>query len=119
MPEDRLTPWQNIMGYLLARGIRWREARRRTAAALVKMGLWDVRNRMTGRMSGGQRQRTLLGMAIASEADVLFLDEPTTVWIRSPGERSGPTSAVWANTARSSSRLVCWMKPSTWPIRCC
>ena len=64
--------------YLKLRGLDSAEARRRTRDALDELSLTEYRRRMVSRLSGGLRRRTLCAMVLASDADVLFLDEPTT-----------------------------------------
>ncbi len=64
--------------YLKLRGLDPPEARRRTRDALEELSLTEYRRRMVSRLSGGLRRRTLCAMVLASDADVLFLDEPTT-----------------------------------------
>jgi ABC-2 type transport system ATP-binding protein len=64
--------------YLKLRGLDATEARRRTRDALAELSLDEYRKRSVSRLSGGVRRRILCAMVLASDADVLFLDEPTT-----------------------------------------
>ena len=64
--------------YLKMRGLPTVEARRRTNEALEELSLVEYRKRLVNQLSGGLRRRTLCAMVLASDADVMFLDEPTT-----------------------------------------
>jgi len=47
------------------------------AEALDTVGIADLRDRHINELSGGQRQRAFIARALASNADILALDEPT------------------------------------------
>jgi ABC-2 type transport system ATP-binding protein len=64
--------------YLNIRGLDPKDSRKRTNAILDELGLTPIRSRLVHTLSGGMRRRAMVAMVLASDADVLFLDEPTT-----------------------------------------
>ena len=99
--DPNWTPWEAVRWYLVARGWGLREAAARAREALEELGLWEIRGRPGWVLSGGQRRRVVTAMALASEADVVFLDEPTT------GLDVEARYRVWEVVRREASRGRC------------
>jgi iron complex transport system ATP-binding protein len=57
------------------------------AAVLDRLDLGRLARRTVGEISGGETQRALLGRALAQEAPVLVMDEPTTSLDLGHGQR--------------------------------
>ncbi len=77
-PIDYLTPFDAVRLYLSARGIGLHASRKEAGDALKKVGLWEARNKVAYELSGGMKRKVFVAMAIAADAEVVFLDEPTT-----------------------------------------
>ncbi len=66
-------------------GRQTEEDRRRAAAAMEEVGIDAMADRVFATLSGGEQQKVLLAAAIAQDASILLLDEPTT-FLDPPGK---------------------------------
>ena len=77
-PIPWMTPIQTAQSYLLWRGFRYSEAKEKAFNTLSRLGLGDYCNELNRKLSGGMRRKVMVATVLASEAEVIFLDEPTT-----------------------------------------
>jgi ABC-2 type transport system ATP-binding protein len=77
-PIRWMTPKQTVMSYLLWRGYPYKQANQLAAESLKKLNMEQYVNTLNSRLSGGTKRKVLIATATASEAEIIFLDEPTT-----------------------------------------
>jgi ABC-2 type transport system ATP-binding protein len=76
-PLRALTPWDHVYNWLRIRGESSDIAKEKAVQILKKLDLHDARNVPAMNLSGGMKQKVLVAMALAPDAQLLFLDEPT------------------------------------------
>ncbi|WP_297435357.1 ABC transporter ATP-binding protein [Thermococcus sp.] len=76
-PLSEATPWEFVYWLLIARGWSFKEAKQRTITVLKEFDLWKYKDKPCMILSGGTKRRVLISAAVAAEASLTFLDEPT------------------------------------------
>ncbi|HEX7033581.1 MAG TPA: ABC transporter ATP-binding protein [Nitrososphaera sp.] len=76
-PLRALTSWDHVYNWLRIRGEGKQAAKEKTGEILRKLELYDAKDRPAMNLSGGMKQKILVAMAMATDAQLLFLDEPT------------------------------------------
>jgi len=76
--NQSMSPWDYVYYLTMLEGISSSEAKSRAKDALELVGLSEISHKPCYALSGGERRRAIVAAAVASKAEVLFLDEPTT-----------------------------------------
>jgi len=100
-PLRALTPWDHVYNWLQIRGESRYDAKKKTEKILHKLELFEAKDRPAMNLSGGMKQKILVAMAMATDAQLLFLDEPTIGL--DPVSRRQVWSAIkdWKNEGKS------------------
>ncbi len=72
-----LTAEENLLFMAGVHGMGKADARARTDELTEALGLGQISRRRAGKLSGGWQRRLSIAMALISQPEVLFLDEPT------------------------------------------
>ncbi len=75
---ERLTVREHLELFARFKRLSKREARAAAHEVISELGLASETNKLVGTISGGQRRRILIGLALLGRPPLLVLDEPTT-----------------------------------------
>ncbi len=73
-----MTPKQTVLSYLLWRGYHYKQANQLALESLKKLKIEQYAYTLNSHLSGGTKRKVLIATVTASEAEIIFLDEPTT-----------------------------------------
>lgn len=74
---DSYTVLQNVMIPLILKGYSQEDSKKRALELLERVGLGKRVNHHGTKLSGGEKQRTIIARALASDAKIIACDEPT------------------------------------------
>ncbi len=82
VPQDfsfypELSPAENLEFFGAWYGLNRVKIRTRIKELLGILGLWEVRDKIVQKFSGGMKRRVNLAIGVIHEPEILFLDEPT------------------------------------------
>lgn len=77
-PIGILTPFELVKLYLTGRGMSFKEAEQNANYSLDQLELREFKHKPSDTLSGGMKRKVFVAMALAANADMVFLDEPTT-----------------------------------------
>ena len=69
--------FENVEVPLLAKKINKKERKRIIQEKLKLMGIYNLKNKLPSKISGGQQQRCAIARALASDNSIILADEPT------------------------------------------
>jgi ABC-type multidrug transport system ATPase subunit len=92
---ERLTVREHFELFARLKHLSKREAREAAREVIEELGLSAETNKSVGALSGGQRRRILIGLALLGRPPLLVLDEPTT------GLDPSSRRAVWSVIRRA------------------
>ncbi|MHC1578480.1 MAG: ATP-binding cassette domain-containing protein [Dehalococcoidia bacterium] len=92
--SERLNCWENLALIGKVHGLSSNEVKERSKELLETMGLMERSKDQVRRFSGGMRRRLSIAMALVSDPQALFLDEPTL------GLDPQARRAIWGYIAR-------------------
>ena len=74
---SNLTAEENLLLMCGVHGFSKEKSRQKAAELAAQLGLAPILHRRAGKLSGGWQRRLSIAMALVSQPEILFLDEPT------------------------------------------
>ncbi|MEG1646241.1 MAG: ATP-binding cassette domain-containing protein, partial [Clostridia bacterium] len=74
---DEYTVWENVMMPLFFKKMKFIAKKEMVTNVLQKIGIYDLVNKQTSVLSGGEKQRVAIARALINNPDIILADEPT------------------------------------------
>ena len=74
---NHYTVYENVEVPLLAKRIGKKERQKIVKEKLEMLGIYNLKNKLPAKISGGQQQRCAIARALASDNNIILADEPT------------------------------------------
>lgn len=78
--ETALFPWMTVYANTtfgpVVQGMPQKEMKEKAKAILIKVGLWEFRDKYPSQLSGGMQRRADLARALINEPKIMLMDEP-------------------------------------------
>jgi len=75
---DKLSVEEHLVFYARIKGVPESDIEREVDYVVNKCALSNERTKLAGNLSGGNRRKLCLGMAVIGGSKVIYLDEPTS-----------------------------------------
>lgn len=75
---DQMTAVEHLRFYARARGVKGRDVEHNVDTVIHAVGLEPFKSRMAAKLSGGNKRKLSLGIALIGNPSVLLLDEPSS-----------------------------------------
>ena len=75
-----MTCEEHLLFYARLKGIDLKSERRVTEESLNTVSLLQLKNRLSKNLSGGEKRRLSIAIALVGDPKVVFLDEPTVIY---------------------------------------
>ena len=113
---QQLTVLENVEVPLFYRGLGPSQRRKKSLAALERVGLSDRTKHLPSELSGGQNQRVAIASALVNDPVIILADEPTG---NLDSETGREIMEVLRRAARrgASTILMVTHEPKAWPSR--